>query len=155
MTHPTQVSRGILGDDFLGTLVTDCYSGYFASAAGAKQKCLFHLAHTACKWQKLTKHDSADFAFFEDIKQFVKLGCEFHRLRHDGKLSDAEQSARGAWLREELSRPETCHVSHESRMSTAFLLRMTDLSLDRHRSTPAIPATDTFYGHLNSDQRDS
>jgi transposase len=37
-----QVSRDILGDDFTGTLVTDCYSGYAASAAGAKQKCLAH-----------------------------------------------------------------------------------------------------------------
>ncbi len=42
-----QVSRDILGDDFPGTLVTDCYCGYGASVAGAKQKCLAHLARTA------------------------------------------------------------------------------------------------------------
>jgi hypothetical protein len=54
-----QVSRDILGDDFLGRLVTDCYAGYTASAA-AKQKCLAHLARTARDWQKLTVADSAD-----------------------------------------------------------------------------------------------
>jgi hypothetical protein len=70
-----QVSRDILGDDFTGTLVTDCYSGYSASVAGAKQKCLSHLARTAHDWQKLTEADSADYAFFEAIKQFVKRGC--------------------------------------------------------------------------------
>lgn len=119
-----QVSRDILGDDFVGTLVTDCYSGYHASAAGAKQKCLFHLAHTAHKWQKLTKGESADFAFFEAIKQFVKLACDFHRRRRVGELSDAEQSPRKMQLREELSRLETCAVSHEKAVALqARLLR--------------------------------
>jgi transposase len=108
-----EVSRNILGDDFLGTLVTDCYGGYSASAAGAKQKCLAHLARTAHDWQKLTEEDSADFAFFKDVKQFVKRGCNFHRLRADGKLNDAEQAIEKAWLREELARLETCDVGHE------------------------------------------
>ena len=93
-----QVSRNILGDDFTGTLVTDCYSGYFAHAAGAKQKCLSHLARRANDWQKLTEEGSLDFVFFEDIKQFVKRGCNFHRLRREGKLSDEEQAAEKAWF---------------------------------------------------------
>ncbi len=76
-----QVSRAILGDDFTGTLVTDCYSGYAASAAGAKQKCLAHLARTARDWQKLTERDSADYVFFEANQQFVKRCCRFHRRR--------------------------------------------------------------------------
>jgi len=126
-----QVSRDILGDDFLGTPTnaarrcpTDCYAGYAASAARAKQKCLSHLARTAHDWQKLTEADSADFAFFEDIKQFVKRGCNFHRLRHAGQLSDEEQAAEKAWLREELSRLETCEVSHEKAITLqARLLR--------------------------------
>ena len=108
-----QVSRDILGDDFTGTLVTDCYAGYAASVAAAKQKCLAHLARTARDWQKLTENDSLDDAFFEDIKQFVKRGCNFHRLRRQGKLSYQEQAAQKAWLREELSRLETCDVSHK------------------------------------------
>ena len=115
-----QVSRDILGDDFTGTLVTDCYSGYFASAAGAKQKCLSHLARTARRptpsvgaRQKLTAADSIDFTFFEDVKQFVKRGCNFHRRRREGKLSRKKQAAEKAWLREELLRLETCDVSHE------------------------------------------
>ncbi len=119
-----QVSRDILGDDFTGTLVTDCYSGYFAHVAGAKQKCLAHLARRARDWQKLTEEGSLDFAFFEDIKQFVKRGCNFHRLRREGKLSDEEQAAEKAWLREELLRLETCDVSHEKAFTLqARLLR--------------------------------
>jgi transposase len=108
-----QVSRDILGGDFTGTLVTDCYAGYAASSAGAKQKCLAHIARTARDWQKLTEQDSLDFAFFEDIQQFVRRGCNFHRRRGEGKLSAEEQVAEKAWLHEELSRLETSDVSHE------------------------------------------
>jgi hypothetical protein len=43
-TRSGQVSREVLGQDFTGTLVTDCYSAYAAQLAGAKQKCLAHLA---------------------------------------------------------------------------------------------------------------
>ncbi|MCA9172368.1 MAG: transposase, partial [Planctomycetales bacterium] len=107
------VFPAILSDDFTGTLVTDCYSGYAASVAGAKQKCLSHLARTARDWQKLTEVDSIDFTFFEDIKQFVKRGCNFHRRRREKKLSLKKQVAEKAWLRAELLRLETCHVSHE------------------------------------------
>jgi hypothetical protein len=49
-----EVSRELLGVDFAGTLVTDCYSAYAAQGAKAKQKCLSHLARTARDWQKLT-----------------------------------------------------------------------------------------------------
>ena len=123
-TRAGQVSRNILGDDFTGTLVTDCYSGYAASAAGAKQKCLAHLARRAHEWQKLTEQDSPDFVFFADIKQFVKRACTFHRLRREGKLSDEEQAAEKAWLREELVRLQTCDVSHEKAVTLqARLLR--------------------------------
>lgn len=119
-----QVSRDILGDDFTGTLVTDCYGGYAASAAGAKQKCLSHLARRARDWQKLTEADSIDFTFFEDIQQFVKRCCNFHRHRREKKLSRKKQAAEKAWLRAELSRLETCDVSHEKAITLqARLLR--------------------------------
>ncbi len=119
-----QVSRDILGDDFVGTLVTDCYAGYFASAAGAKQKCLAHLARRAHDWQKLTEEGSVDFGFFEDIKQFVKRGCGFHRLRGEGKLTDEQQVTEKAWLCEELLRLESRDVSHVKALTLqARLLR--------------------------------
>ena len=44
------MSRSLLGEDFAGTLVTDCYSAYDAQGAKAKQKCLSHLARTARDW---------------------------------------------------------------------------------------------------------
>ncbi len=111
-TRSGQVSRNVLGNDFGGTLVTDCYSGYIAHTAGAKQKCLVHLARTARDWQKLTDAGSTDFAFFQAVKEFVKRGCEFHRLRGNGTLDAAKIAAEKEWLREELLRLETWVLSH-------------------------------------------
>ena len=116
-TREGQVSRDILGNDFTGTLVTDCYSGYAASAAGAKQKCLAHLARTAHDWQKLTAAGSPDFAYFDRIKQFVKRGCEFHQLRAAGKLHIEEQLAEQAWLKAELVQLVACEVTHEKALT--------------------------------------
>lgn len=112
-----EVSRNILGEDFTGTLVTDCYSGYFAHTAGAKQKCLAHLARKAHDWQKLTEAESSDFEFFEDVKQFVKRACSFHRQRREGTLSEQEQLAEKTWLREEQLRLETIELSHEKALT--------------------------------------
>jgi hypothetical protein len=105
-TRSGKVSRDVLGDDFTGTLVTDCYSGYIAHTAGAKQKCLVHLARTARDWQKLTKAGSPEFAFFDAVKAFVKRGCAFHRLRGQGTLDAQEVATEKQWLREELLRLE-------------------------------------------------
>ena len=121
-----RVSREILGDDFTGTLVTDCYSGYFASAAGAKQKCLAHLARQAHDWQKLTAAGSLDEQFFSDLKQFVKRACTFHRQREKGQLSDDEQTVEKVWLRTEQQRLETSTVNHEKALTLqARLVRHT------------------------------
>jgi transposase len=111
-TRSGKVSRDVLGDYFTGTLVTDCYSGYIAHTAGAKQKCLVHLARTARDWQKLTKAGSPDFAFFDAVKQFVRRGCEFHRLRGQGTLDTAQVAVEKQWLRDEQLRLERWGVSH-------------------------------------------
>ena len=108
-----QVSRDVLGEHFTGTLVTDCYASYEAHTAGAKQKCQAHLARTARDWQKLTNDGSANFAFFKAIREFVRNGCRFHRLRQNGQLTQSEETAEKAWLRERLLQLTTFLVSHE------------------------------------------
>jgi transposase len=119
-----EVSRNVLGDNFTGTLVTDCYSGYFAHTAGAKQKCLAHVARRAHDWQRLTKEGSAEHTFFEDVKQWVKRGCEFHRRRGLKELSSAALAAEASWLREELVRLENCPLEHDKAQTLqARLLR--------------------------------
>jgi hypothetical protein len=110
-TRAGEVSRELLGVDFAGTLVTDCYSAYDAQGAKAKQKCLSHLARTARDWQKLTSPDSPEYRFFERIQEWVKRGCEFHRRRQH--LSPRKQADEMAWLRLELKRLRSCSLDHD------------------------------------------
>jgi hypothetical protein len=124
MSRAGEVSRNVLGDNFTGTLVTDCYSGYHAHVAGAKQKCLAHVARRAHDWQRLTKEGSAEQAFFEEVKQWVKRGCEFHRLRGLNQLSPEAVAAEASWLRAELLRLENCPLEHDKAQTLqARLLR--------------------------------
>jgi len=106
-----QVSRDILGENFAGTLVTDCYSGYHAHEARAKQKCLAHLARTARDWQKVVPRKSAAYRFFTRVKSWVRRGCALHRDRES--LSSKQIAKEDARLRRELSLLQTCKVDHE------------------------------------------
>lgn len=116
-----EVSRDLLGADFAGTLVTDCYSAYDAHGAKAKQKCLSHLARTARDWQKLTAANSAAHQFFQAIKTWVQRGCEFHRQRD--RLSRRQQADEQAWLRTELERLQSCPVEHEKAITLRERIR--------------------------------
>lgn len=127
MSRAGEVSRNVLGDNFTGTLVTDCYSGYHAHVAGAKQKCLSHVARRAHEWQRLTAAGSADHSFFESVKQWVKRGCELHRRRGLSELSPAALAAERAWFYAELSRLENRPLEHDKAQTLqARLLRHHD-----------------------------
>lgn len=107
------VSRDVLGSDFCGTLVTDCYGGYNAQVAGAKQKCLAHLARTARDWQKLLTPGSIDDQFFDDVRGFVKRGTRLHRRRKARKVKGKALESEIQWLRMELDRISLMDVKDE------------------------------------------
>jgi hypothetical protein len=113
LSRSGQVSRDILGPYFEGTLVTDCYAGYDAHPARAKQKCVAHLARTARDWQRVTPTDSMAWTFFEDVKQWVKRGCTFYRQRARQQLSPHALAVEEAWLRAEFSRLESCPLDRD------------------------------------------
>ena len=110
-TRAGQVSRDILGEDFAGTLVTDCYSGYEAQSASAKQKCLAHLARTARDWQKLVRKGSKDFKFLERIKSWVNCGCKYYKQQ--SKWSAAKRAKQQRWLKQELQNLMQHKLKHE------------------------------------------
>jgi hypothetical protein len=112
-TRAGEVSRNILGNNFTGTLVTDCYCGYAAHVAGAKQKCLAHIARTARDWQKLTKKDSIDYKYFASVREFVTRACKFYHERKAKRLTTAEQATEKDWLEERLKYLSTCEVKDE------------------------------------------
>jgi hypothetical protein len=105
-TRSGQVSRTVLGPDYRGGLVTDCYSGYDRHATTIKQKCLSHVKRTAADWRKLlpteAKHSRA---FFDAVGHWVNRGCAWHRKwKH---RTGAEKDSEATWLRQELARLES------------------------------------------------
>jgi transposase len=116
------VSRRILGKDFTGVLVSDCYSGYDAHPARAKQKCLAHLTRTARDWQKVVPAESAAWRFFSDVQAWVTRGCRLHRRRHE--LTPRKSTVETAWLRKEQTRLETTEaLDHEKARTLQGRLR--------------------------------
>jgi len=97
-----KVSRRILGDHFAGILVTDCYAGYDAQPAQAKQKCLAHLTRTARDWQQVVPEKSLAWKYFEKVKSWVTRACRFHRRRNT--LDALRIRAEIGWIRNELQR---------------------------------------------------
>ena len=104
-TRSGMISRAILGLDYQGGLITDCYSGYDRHKTRIKQKCLSHVKRTAADWQKLlppqAKHSRA---FFEAVRRWVKRGCAWHRRWKSRTGPDKNGEAN--WLRQELDRLE-------------------------------------------------
>lgn len=140
LSRAGQVSRQLLGDDFTGVLVTDCYSGYDAHRARAKQKCLAHLTRTARDWQQVVPRDSQAWQFFEDLRGWVTRACRFHRHRHSftaGKLR-AEQ----AWLRSEQQRLEiTAAIDHDKARTLQGRLRRYRAEWLTFLDDPRVPPT--------------
>lgn len=104
-TRSGKISRKILGRDYAGGLVTDCYAGYDRHATKIKQKCLQHLKRTAKDWLKVTPEKAAaSRQFFADVRAWVKRGCRWYRR---WKADDGPEKQReAAWLREEQARLE-------------------------------------------------
>jgi hypothetical protein len=102
-TRSGRVSRMILGDDYKGGLVTDCYAGYDAHKTLIKQRCLSHLKRSAVDWRKLLPKDARDsFAFFDAVIAWVKRGCTWYRTNN--RTARPAQDSEVGWLRKELER---------------------------------------------------
>ncbi len=141
-TRSGQVSRNILEEDFAGTLVTDCYSGYEAHSASANQKCLAHLARTARDWQKLTEKSSADFRFFDRVVAWVKKGCDY--ARKQAGWSDSTRRKHRKSLERELVLLQRLKLKHEKAITLqGRIIKHADCWLV-FASDPRVPPTNNL-----------
>jgi hypothetical protein len=105
-TRSGKISRKILGKDYAGGLVVDCYVGYNRHATKIKQRCVEHLKRTARDWRKITAEKAAaSRRFFDDVMAWAKRCCRWHRRWK--AASGPEKDREAAWLREEQARLES------------------------------------------------
>jgi hypothetical protein len=105
-TRSGKISRKILGKDYAGGLVTDCYSGYDRHATKIKQRCVQHLKNSAKNWLKVIAETAvASRQFFNDVITWTKRCCRWYRRWKSD--SGPEKDREAAWLRGEQARLES------------------------------------------------
>lgn len=142
-TRAGKVSRKILGEDYRGGLITDCYSGYDRHGTPLKQKCLSHLKRAAADWEKLLPPEAKDSrAFFAAVRQWVKRGCRWHRERR--RRDGAEREAEAHRLREEFDRLETMPTDSERAARLQKRLRRYHREWLTFLDHPGVPPTNNL-----------
>jgi transposase len=142
-TRSGKISRRILGRDYAGGLVTDCYAGYDRHATKIKQRCLEHLKRTAKNWRKVTPEKAvAARQFFDDVMAWVKRGCRWYRR---WKADDGPAKKREAtWLRREQARLENVPVDSEKAATLQGRLRRYSREWLTFLDHPGVPPTNNL-----------
>ena len=88
-----QVAEGILGKNYTGVMVTDCFSAYNLVKAGAKQKCLAHLFRDLDELTILYPNDPEVIAFSVNLDNILHEGLNLYHKYKEGKhtLDDLRQ----------------------------------------------------------------
>jgi hypothetical protein len=142
-TRSGKISRKILGEDYRGGLVTDCYAGYDRHGTKIKQKCLDHLKRTAKDWRKVTlEKDAASLQFFDDVMAWTKRGCRWHRRWKAD--SGPEKDREAAWLRNEQSRLENVALDSKKPLTLQGRIRRYSKEWLTFLEHPGIPPTNNL-----------
>jgi len=142
-TRSGKISRRILGKDYDGALVTDCYAGYDRHATTIKQKCVEHLKRTAKTWLKVTPAKAvAAIRFFHDVMAWAKRCCRWHRRWKAGKAAMNDQDA--AWLRQEQLRLEGAAVDSEKALTLQKRIRRYSSEWLTFLNHPSVPPTNNL-----------
>lgn len=142
-TRSGKISRQILGKDYAGGLVIDCYAGYDRHATKIKQRCLEHLKRTAKDWRKVTPEKAvASRQFFDDVIAWVKRGCRWHRRRNAN--SEAEQDREAVWLRSEQARLESVVLDWKKAQTLQGRIRRYSTEWLTFLDHPGVPPTNNL-----------
>ena len=87
------VAERILGKNYKGTIISDCYSAYNLIDAGAKQKCIAHILRDIDKISTLYPNDPEVIAFSVNLENILKEGLNLKKSYEKGKciLSDLKK----------------------------------------------------------------
>lgn len=142
-TRSGKISRKILGEDYAGGLVMDCYAGYDRHATKIKQRCLQHLKRTAKDWRKVTPEKAvAARLFFHDVAAWVKRGCRWYRRWKSDSGPEKEREA--AWLRSEQARLESVVLDAKKAQTLQGRIRRYSKEWLTFLDHPGVPPTNNL-----------
>jgi transposase len=142
-TRSGKISRKILGLDYAGGLVIDCYTGYNRHATKIKQRCLEHLKRTAKDWLKVTPEKATlSRQFFADVTAWVKRGCRWHRRWKAD--SGPEKESEAAWLRSEQARLQSVTLDSKKAQTLQGRIRRYAKEWLTFLDHPSVPPTNNL-----------
>lgn len=142
-TRSGKISRKILGKDYAGGLVTDCYAGYNRHATKIKQRCVQHLKTTAKNWLKVISDKAvASRHFFDDVIAWTRRCCRWYRSRKAAPRPAKDREA--AWLRNEQARLESVALDSEKAKTLQGRIRRYTKEWLTFLEHPGVPPTNNL-----------
>jgi len=142
-TRSGKISRKILGKDYAGGLITDCYTGYNRHATKIKQRCVEHLKRTAKNWRKVTLEKAvASRQFFDDVAAWTKRCCRWHRRWKADEGPEKDREA--AWLRQEQARLESVPLDSKKAQTLQGRIRRFSGEWLTFLDHPGVPPTNNL-----------
>lgn len=94
----SEVIKMVLGEDYLGIIVSDCFSAYNPVSAGAKQKCITHIQR---KNKELEEYPEV-LEFVNAVKDLFKRALQLKRDYKAGHAREEELAIQSAVFKNEL-----------------------------------------------------
>lgn len=142
-TRSGKISRKILGKDYAGGLVMDCYSGYDRHTTKIKQRCVQHLRRTAKDWRKVTSEKAvSSLQFFDDVIAWTKRCCAWYRRWKADSGVDKDRGA--AWLRNEQKRLESVTLDSQKAKTLQGRIRRYTNEWLTFLDHPGVPPTNNL-----------
>lgn len=94
----SEVIKLVLGEDYLGILVSDCFSSYNPVSAGAKQKCTTHIMRKNKELEEFPEVEE----FVNQVKDLFQRALQLKRDYKAGHATDEELVIQSAEFKNEL-----------------------------------------------------
>lgn len=98
----SKVVKLVLGEDYLGILVSDCFSSYNPVSAADKQKCVVHILRKNKEIEEFLLIDTNVEAFTTQVKNLFQRALELKENWKSGKVTEEELSGKATVFKEKL-----------------------------------------------------
>lgn len=98
----SDVVKLVLGEDYLGILVSDCFSSYNPVSAGDKQKCVVHILRKNKEIQESPLIDTSVEVFTSQVKDLFQTALELKKNWKSGDVAEEELSEKATDFKKEL-----------------------------------------------------
>lgn len=94
----SEVVKLILGEDYIGILVSDCFSSYNPISAAEKQKCITHILRKNKELEQFPEVEE----FVNRVRDLFQRALQLKKDYKSGHATKEELSPKAAWFKNEL-----------------------------------------------------